>query len=80
MGNFTIRRATCPAGACPRSIFKDTMTVNDVFSLMQTIPEHCVNQIYYDPYLYYPVYLSADCAEGISQGFAVRVTGFYPLN
>lgn len=79
IGNFTIRFAQCPPGACPKTIFKDTLTVNDIFTLMQSIPESCVNQVIYHPYLYYPVYLSADCAEGIAQPFAVRIAGVYPI-
>jgi len=78
IGNFAVRGMKCPAGACPISTFKDILTVADVFSFMQRIPESCIDQVIYDRYLFYPAYLSADCAEGIPHPFALRIAGVYP--
>jgi hypothetical protein len=78
IGNFAIRGMRCPTGACPTSTFKDIQTVSDVFAFMQRIPQSCIDQVLYDPYLYYPKYLSADCAEGIAHPFALRIVGVYP--
>jgi hypothetical protein len=80
VSNNTIRGARCVPSACPTSIFKDMMTVTDMFAFMLGTPESCVNQVRYDPNLYYPVYLSADCAEGIAHPFSFRVVTLYQLN
>lgn len=78
--NNTIRGARCMPSSCPVSIFKDTMTVNDIFNFMQSVPESCVNLVRYDANFNYPVYLSADCAEDIAHPFSLRVVTLYALN
>jgi hypothetical protein len=77
IGNYAVRGVRCPAGTCPSSTFKDVQTVNDVFAFMQHIPQSCIDQVRYDPYLYYPKYVSADCAEGISHPFALRIASLH---
>lgn len=80
MGNYAVRGSRCPAGACPTSTFKDIETVSDVFSFMQRIPEACIVEARYDPYLFYPAFVSADCAEGISHPFALRIVRLYSVD
>jgi len=79
IGNFAIRGVKCPAGACPTTTFKDIQTISDVFSFMQRIPQSCIDQVLYDPYFYYPKYLSAFCADGIPHPFALKIVGMYPI-
>jgi hypothetical protein len=80
IGNYAVRGVRCPAGACPTTTFRDVETVADVFNLMQRIPQSCIVDVRYDPYLYYPSYLSADCAEGINHPFALRIARLVILN
>jgi hypothetical protein len=80
IGNYAVRGVRCAAGPCPTSTFKDVITVTDVFALMQRIPQRCINQVKYDPYLFYPAFLSADCAEDIAHPFALRITRLEILN
>jgi hypothetical protein len=80
IGNFAVRGVRCPAGACPTTTFRDVETVADVFNFMQRIPQSCIVDVHYDPYLYYPSFLSADCAEGIDYPFALRITRLYAVN
>ena len=80
VGNYAIRGVKCPAGACPLSIFKDVVSVSDVYVFMQHIPESCIVEARYDAYLYYPSFVSADCADGIPHPFALRITRLYAVN
>jgi hypothetical protein len=73
VNNSSVRDAKCPIGACPTSIFKDVNTITDVFALLLRIPENCIVQVSYNRHLHYPEWVSADCADGISQPFVLRV-------
>ncbi len=76
----TPRGARCVASTCPTSIFKRIISVTDLFTFMQGIPESCVNQVRYDPVLHYPSFISAECAEGVAQPFAIRITSLQASN
>lgn len=73
VANFSVRSARCSIGACPTSIFRDINTVSDVFAFMERISESCIVQVTYNRHLHYPALVSADCAEGISHPFVLRI-------
>lgn len=73
VNNSSVRDAQCPIGACPTTIFKDVNTVTDVYALLMRIPENCIVQVTYNRHLHYPEWVSADCADGISQPFVLRI-------
>lgn len=76
----TPRGARCAVGTCPTAIFRRIISVTDLFTFMQGIPETCVNQVRYDPALHYPSFISAECAEGVARPFAIRITSLQASN
>jgi hypothetical protein len=73
VNNGSVRDAQCPIGACPITIFKDVKTISEVFTLLMRIPEECIVQVKYNRHLHYPEWVSADCADGVSQPFTLRI-------
>lgn len=73
VNNSSVRETKCPIGACPTTIFKDVNTITDVFALLLRIPEDCIVQVTYNRHLHYPEWVSADCADGITQPFVLRI-------
>lgn len=73
VANFSVRSAKCPIGACPTTIFREIHTVTDVFGFMERISESCIVQVVYHRSMHYPQLVSADCADGISNPFMLRI-------
>jgi hypothetical protein len=79
ISNASVRGEQCPIGACPTTIFREIQTVTDVFAFMQRIPEHCVVQVAYNRHLHYPEWVAADCADGITHPFALRIRDVFSM-
>lgn len=68
----------CPAGACPVSFLRDLRLIPELFELIDTLPERCIDQVQFNRDFHYPEFVSANCAEDYAIPFTIRVVAFEP--
>ena len=68
----------CPAGACPTSFLRDLRLIPELFELIATLPERCVDQMQFNRDFHYPEFVSANCADDYPKPFTIRVAAFSP--
>lgn len=68
----------CPAGACPTGFLHDLRLIPELFDLIDSLPERCVDQVQFNRDFFYPEFVSANCTGDYVKPFSIRVVSFAP--
>ncbi len=76
--NNAVLDTRCPAGACPITFLKDLRLIPELFELVATLPEECMDQVQFNSDFHYPEHVSANCTGDYPKPFTIRVISFNP--
>jgi hypothetical protein len=76
--NNSVLDTRCGPSGCPLSFLKDLRFIPELFELIATLPDRCVDQVQFNHEFHYPEFISANCASDYPQPFTIRVVAFLP--
>ena len=76
--NNNVFDTRCAIGSCPVTFLKDLRLIPELFDLVSTLPERCMDQVLFNRDFSYPMFISANCTDDYPKPFTIRVASFAP--
>lgn len=76
--NNSVLDTRCAISTCPTTFLKDLRFILELFELIATLPDHCVDQVQFNRDFHFPEFVSANCTSDYPKPFTIRVVSFVP--
>lgn len=76
--NNSVLDTRCATGGCPSGLLGDLRFIPELFELIETLPDECLDQVQFNREFDYPEFVSANCASHFPRPFTIRISTFLP--